>query len=232
LGAGIVEEALLRVQLRELQNAFQRGLELRDLLVHRDALDREALRSVRVAHILEAFSGLVGLADARVKVADRIQDRQVLGVGLEDLFVFRDRVLQLALLDVLLRSAENLLFIESETKRHKGADSKLSSRRYLHTIQPGKASDGALKQPRPKALPEEAQLDQHCHCKAGNPESYGYQGLPKGSVRPGYGRNLDLNLEKSGRWSDFRVEKWLMLERGESSKRSSCKEEPVEGAVA
>src|SRR5579862_7384673 len=204
LGAGVVEEALLRVQLRQFKNAFERGFELRDLLVHRDALDREALCGVRIANTLEAFGGLVGLADARVEVADRIQDSQVLGIGLQDLFVFGDRVLQLALLDILLRSAENLLFVESETERHKGADSKLSPRRSLTQFNLG-SSGGAHKQPLPKVLPEEAQLDQHCHCKAGNPESYGYQGLPKGSVRPDYGRHLIREVLRKRRRRAFRI---------------------------
>ncbi len=62
---------------------------------------------------------------AGVKIANGIEHRQVLGVGLKDLFVLGNGVLQLALLDILLRSAENFLFVEAETKRHKSADSSL-----------------------------------------------------------------------------------------------------------
>ena len=40
LGPGIVEQSLLRVELSQPQHAFQRGLELGKLLVHRDALLR------------------------------------------------------------------------------------------------------------------------------------------------------------------------------------------------
>jgi hypothetical protein len=39
-------------------------------------------------------------------------------------------------------------------------------------------------------------------------------------------------LKNQAEGPDFRVAKWLMLERGASSKRSSCIEERVEGVVA
>jgi len=42
---------------------------------------------------------------------------------LEDFFVLRDGVRKLSLLNELLRSAEDFLLIEPETKRHKIADS-------------------------------------------------------------------------------------------------------------
>src|SRR5215472_9463113 len=84
-----------------------------------------------IAHILEALGSLVGLADSRIQVAYRVQNGQVFRISFEDLFVFGDGVLQLALLDIFLRSAENLLFIKSEAKRHISADSKPSPRRLL-----------------------------------------------------------------------------------------------------
>src|SRR5208337_245112 len=123
LGAGIVEESLLGVEFGQLQHALQRRLELADLLVHGDGLDRETLRGIGIAYGLEAVGGFIGVAEAGVEVADRVGNGEVLGVGLDDLFVFRDGVLNFALLDVLLRRAENLLFVEPETERRKVTNS-------------------------------------------------------------------------------------------------------------
>src|SRR6202007_2338496 len=94
-----------------------------DLLVHRDALDRKTLRGIGITHFFETLGGLVDLPVAGIEVAHSVQNRQILRVGLEDLFVLGNGVLQLTLLDVFLRSAENFLFVKAETKRHKSADS-------------------------------------------------------------------------------------------------------------
>ena len=48
-----------------------------------------------------------------MQVAYGIQNREVLGIVLEDFFVLSDGVLQLALLDVLLGRAEDLRFVEA-----------------------------------------------------------------------------------------------------------------------
>ena len=58
-----------------------------------------------------------------MQIAHRIQHGQVLGIMFQNFFVLGDRILQLTLLDTLLRSAEDFLFVETETKRHKIADS-------------------------------------------------------------------------------------------------------------
>src|SRR5258708_8422330 len=94
-------------------------LGLRDLLVHGDALDREAVLSIGIAHRLEELDGLGEVAKTRVKVADGVVDGKILGIVLEDLLVLSNGVLQLALLDKLFRGAENLLFVEANTNRHK-----------------------------------------------------------------------------------------------------------------
>src|SRR5258708_12547073 len=94
-------------------------LGLRDLLVHGDALDREAVLSIGIAHRLEELDGLGEVAKTRVKVADGVVDGKILGIVLEDLLVLSNGVLQLALLDKLFRGAENLLFVKAKTKRHK-----------------------------------------------------------------------------------------------------------------
>ena len=62
---------------------------------------------------------LGAVAQAGIKIADRVRDGEILVVVLADLFVLSNGVLQLALLDKLLRGAENLLLVEAETKRHR-----------------------------------------------------------------------------------------------------------------
>ena len=80
-------------------------MELGDLLVHRDAFYRESLRGIGITHTLETLDGFGGIAEAGVEIANRVVDGEVLGIVLENLLVFRDGVLKLALLDKLLRSA-------------------------------------------------------------------------------------------------------------------------------
>ena len=124
LGAGIVEESLLGVEFGQFQHALERGLELADFLVHGDGLDRETLVGIGIAYALEAFGSFVGFPEAGVEIADGIGDGEILGIGFENLFVLSDGVLHLALLDILLRSAENFLFVEPETERHKSTNSR------------------------------------------------------------------------------------------------------------
>src|SRR5689334_3977963 len=54
------------------------------------------------------------------------------------------------------------------------------------SAQPG--SSPQLGDNRARRSPEDSANNRHC--KRGFTDSYGYQGLPKGSVRPGYGRNM------------------------------------------
>jgi hypothetical protein len=123
LGARVVEESLLGIKLRQLQHALKRRLELANLLVHGDRLDRETLVGIGIAYSLEALGGFVDLPEAGVEIADGVSDREILGISLENLLVLSDGVLHLALLNVLLRSAENLLFVEPETERHMSTNS-------------------------------------------------------------------------------------------------------------
>ena len=58
-----------------------------------------------------------------MQVSHSVVHGEVLGVSLEDLFVLSDRVGQLALLDEFLRSAQNLLLVETKTKRNMSANS-------------------------------------------------------------------------------------------------------------
>ncbi len=114
---------MLAVQLREFEQAFKRWLELADLLVHRDGLDRETLAGIGIAYCLETSGSFIGLPEAGVEIPDGVGDRQVLGIILEDFFVLSDSILQFALLDILLRIAENLLLVEAE-QCHKSTNSR------------------------------------------------------------------------------------------------------------
>ena len=119
LSARVVKQPLLRVEFRQFQRYIQARLQLGDLFVHGDALDREALRGIRITHRLKALDSFGGVAHARIKIANGIVDSKIFWVVLEDFVVLSNGVLQLALLDKLFRGAENLLFVEAKTKRHK-----------------------------------------------------------------------------------------------------------------
>ena len=119
LGAGVVEQPLLGVELGQFQRRIHARFELGDLFVHGDALDGEALRGIGVAHRLETLDGLRGIPEAGVEIADGVVDGKILGIMLEDLVVLSNSVLQLALLDKLFRGAEQFLFVETKTKRHR-----------------------------------------------------------------------------------------------------------------
>ena len=62
LSARVVEQALLRIKLRQPQHAFQCGFQLGELLVHGDGFDGEALGSISIANALEADNRLVIMA--------------------------------------------------------------------------------------------------------------------------------------------------------------------------
>ncbi len=135
LGAGVIEQALLAVEFRELQQALERRLELADLLVHRDGLDRETLAGIGIAYSLETYGGFIGFAEAGVEIADGVGDGQVLGVVLEDFFVLGDGILQFALLDVLLRTGQNLLLVETK-QCHKSTNSRTCCSRQSLDAEP------------------------------------------------------------------------------------------------
>ena len=57
LCAGIIEQALLGVQLCQFQRRIHARLQLGNLLVHSDAFDREALCRIGIPDRLKAFNG-------------------------------------------------------------------------------------------------------------------------------------------------------------------------------
>ena len=123
LRPGIVKKSLLGIELGQSKHALQGGFQLGELLVHGDGFDGEALRGVGIAHTLEGLDSFVALAETGVEVSNGVGDGEFLGVSFENFFVLSNGILQLALLDELLRSAESFLFVEAKTERHKIADS-------------------------------------------------------------------------------------------------------------
>ena len=118
--ASVIEKALLAIEFGQLGCIL--GVvraDLGQLLVNRNGFNGKAVLRVLVADFLEVIRGLIVVADARVKVPDGVQHRQVLGIFLDDLFVFGNRVGQLALLDKLLRLRQDLYFVEPKPECHK-----------------------------------------------------------------------------------------------------------------
>src|SRR5215467_7454378 len=96
--ARVVEKALLAVKFSELGDVFcVVRADLGELLVDRNRLYGKAILGILVADSLEVVSGPIVVSCARVEIPYGIQDRQVLGIFLDDLFVFGDRVRKLAL---------------------------------------------------------------------------------------------------------------------------------------
>ena len=189
LGASVVEQALLGIELRQFQRCIHAGLQLGDLLVHGDALDREALRGIGIAHGFEALDGFGRVAQARVKIADGVVDGKILGIVLQDLVVLSNGVLQLALLDKLLRGAENLLFVKAKTKRHRGTDSSLfpvERPRFSASVTERARTSPGDSQTKPRK-PGKPGSRRKVIVRPGTRRPMvtdDYWGLPKGSVRP------------------------------------------------
>src|SRR5215813_2855993 len=99
--------------------------QLGDLLVHRNGFNKESRHCVSIPDLLEATDCVGVISDTGVEVADRVQDGKVLRVLLDALVVFGDCGLQLALLDELLRRAEDLRLVEAKPECH-----RLSERIY------------------------------------------------------------------------------------------------------
>ena len=68
---------MLGIEFRQLQRSIHARLELGDLLVHGDALDRETLRGIGIANFFEALDGFGAVAEAGVEIADRVVDGEI-----------------------------------------------------------------------------------------------------------------------------------------------------------
>ena len=103
LAAGIVEQALGRIQLCQLGNGFRRGgIQLGQLLINGNGFYGEAILGILVAYALEIIAGPVILPHPGIKIANGVKDGKILRIFPDDLFVLSNSVLQLALLDKLL----------------------------------------------------------------------------------------------------------------------------------
>ena len=134
----------------------------------------EALGSVGVANALEGFHGLVALAETGVEVSDGVGDSEFLGVSLEYFFVLADGILQLTLLDELLRSAESFLFVEAKSKCHKLADSSSGFFPPPENISVRRVTGGLAIRSVMSADHTTDGLSDKGHCKTGYQYSYGY----------------------------------------------------------
>ena len=119
LSSGIIKQALLGKQFREFQRAIERRLEFGDLLVNCNRFYGKTIGGVCVAHLFEIFDRAGVVANASVEIANRIQDGQVPRVGLQYLFVLRNGILELALLDVLFGRGKRLLLAKSKPENHR-----------------------------------------------------------------------------------------------------------------
>ena len=91
--ARVVKQSLLRIEFGQLQRSIHARRELGDLFVHRDALDRETLRGIGIAHRLKALDGLLAVTQTRVQIANRVGDGEVFVVMLADFFILSNGIL-------------------------------------------------------------------------------------------------------------------------------------------
>src|SRR6185436_20094192 len=83
-----------------------------DLLVDRDGLEIEALFPVELRDLEVRLGRLLLGVPLRVEVADLQPDPDVLRILLDDAQVLLDRLVELALLDELLRGLHDLVLID------------------------------------------------------------------------------------------------------------------------
>ena len=119
LYARVIVEALLGIELGKTdQRLERRGVQLRQLLVHGNGFHHKAIGGVGVPHFSEVIHRLVTAPEPGIQVADCIQNGEVFRILLENLFIFGNGVLQLALLHEFLSHAEKFFPVKTETERH------------------------------------------------------------------------------------------------------------------
>jgi hypothetical protein len=108
------------VKLGQFGDGFgRRRVLLGNLLVHRNGFDREAFAGISLATAFETLGGLLSVSDLRIKVTEGIQHVEVARVFLGDLFKVGNGVVQLPLLDTLLRRSKGLSLVKTKTEHHK-----------------------------------------------------------------------------------------------------------------
>ena len=113
LGAGFVQQSLLVVELRQpLVDHERRRIQLDDLLVDGDGLDEEAIVRVPLGDLGKQPNRLVDAFEAGVEITYPVERVGVVGMFRQDLAVFLDGRLELALGDVLLGGADDFFAVQ------------------------------------------------------------------------------------------------------------------------
>ena len=110
--AGFDQQALLRIEIGQLHRGFDvRRVELRYLLEHGDGLQREAAFAVAVGNAREVIDGVLYAARADVKVAERVDGREVGWVCVNDFAILINGRRDFALQHILFSAAQNLRLV-------------------------------------------------------------------------------------------------------------------------
>ncbi len=113
LAPGVLDQALLVVQVRELVVDLQLGrVDLVDLLEDRDRLQEKAVLRVEVGDAGEVRNRVARPVHPDVQIPDFVQGRDVLGVLLEHPKVLLERLIELAAGEELLGGLEDLFAVD------------------------------------------------------------------------------------------------------------------------
>ena len=89
----------------------ERGVDLEDLFVDRDRLQEEALLGIELRNLAVGLGGSRVVTDAGFEVSDLEEGADVLGVFLDAALEFLDRLVDLPLLQELLRVSAYLVLV-------------------------------------------------------------------------------------------------------------------------
>jgi hypothetical protein len=110
LASRVLGQSLLVVQVGEAVVDLEPGrVDLVDLLVDRDRLQKKAVSRVEVGDPGEEGNGIGRPVHPDVEVADPVQGRDVLGIVVQNAQIVLQRLVELSLPDVLLRRLEKLV---------------------------------------------------------------------------------------------------------------------------
>ena len=120
LGPGVGHQALHAVEVGQpFHGVGVGGVELGDLLVHRDPAHQEAVADVDVGELGVVGQGLGDVVEAGVEVAQGVQGVLVLGFFPVNLLVLGDSFLELALREKLLRRFDGFGFVNGHRESPK-----------------------------------------------------------------------------------------------------------------
>ena len=113
---GIADQLQLLVHLAEPHLCIQPGwIELQDLFVDRNGLQKETLLRVVLGNGFVGLDGGAAVAFAHVQIADLQQRAHVALVRFDELSVLRDRFVVLAACLVLPRGVQDLISIDAQS---------------------------------------------------------------------------------------------------------------------